>query len=377
MGNAWTVIPAIGNVLMTSNSYKFSNFQYAYLGFALLGSAIIFSWMTGILGHKIGTKKVILISLLFFCCASCLFTIANFRTGNEVYRLLLFAQGLLGIAISGLLTSFSTYIVLLIPKKAPMVLTGVFFCVNFGSFCFPLMFNLISSDQFWWRITIVHAVMMFFLIGLGWKFLPDIRNVNSAPRQTFHEFSRQLTQRFWIFLTVIVIYSITENTFSSWITIFLHTVKDLSISKANIGLSSFWGTVALGQASVCILVRWISPKLIYRILPLFLILGYFGIYFSTNYNESVFFFIISALGCSAFFALSMSFVEGEYRSISEIASGIMVTGYFLGSALGASLFGAILESNVINLKELIFLVGFIPVVIAVLNNFLMSRKTVY
>jgi len=377
MGNAWTVIPVIGNLLISSSSYSFNNFQYASLGFVLLAAAIIFSWVSGLLGYKIGMKKGILIGLLFFFFANLLFSLANFRTNNEAFWILLIGEGLLGISIGGLLASVTSYIVFLVPNKTPMVLTGVYFCVNFGSFSYPILFNLFSSGKFWWHLTILQAVLSLLLVVVGWKFLPDIRNPNPLPLHTFREAFRHLSFRFWIFFAVIIGFSITENTFDSWVTIFLHQVKDLSISKANFGLSSYWATVAIGQVSVCVLVRWISPRWIYRILPLFLIVGYFGIYYSEGYFYNLLFYIISALGCSAFFALTMSFVEGEYKVVSEIASGVMVTAYFLGSALGSLIFGTVLGANVINLKDLIFLFGFITVVIFGVNQYLMNKRTAY
>jgi MFS family permease len=372
MGLAWTVLPTISNLIINNSliNSQVTEYQYSIITFSLVFAGLIYSIIAGVFGKIKGLKKVLLLGVLFCALGMIIYTV-SYLIPSQLYVLLLLGQFLLGIGITSILTSLTAYLFILIPKATSMTLTGVFASINLGSFSCPIFFNLMNANR-WGINTLIIAVFQIILFLTAIKIMPNLINPYVKSQKNIINLFKIKNVLFWSFFLTIILYSICELTFTYWGIIYLHKDKNFSLILSRYSLSFYWASVGLSQITICWLLKYINPKYIYRSLPIFMILGFLGMYNSNFLTSVILSFVIGGIGMSAFIAITMNYVEHDFKQIAEIASGIMFMGYFLGYILGSLFIGQIIRY--INLSTVFLLMGLVSSLI-LMNTFYLIKKS--
>ncbi|MFA6119329.1 MAG: MFS transporter [Parachlamydiales bacterium] len=366
VGVSWTILPSISNILLID---LLSEKQYAVLSFSLVLAAVMFSNIAGLLGKKWGLKKIIN-SGTFFAFIGVFIVVLSTFFSKQIFSILLVGQFILGLGLSFILTSITAYLCLSFPNLSAMTLTAIFACINLGSISGPLFFNL-KIFQDWWFNCLIISILWFVFFVSSLKALPVVKNPHSALKHR-NIFSRKFTL-FWLFFLVILLYSLCEYTYAFWGIVLLSKIKGFDLIASRYGLAIFWAAVGIAQITIFFLLKYKPAKFFYRILPIFIFSGFFILSYASKYYNNIIGLIIGGLGCSAFVALSLSFVEKFFKEIAEISAGIMFTGYFLGYILGSLFIGQ--SINYISLNTLFVIAGIIAIFIEILvMNLLIKTK---
>ena len=366
MGMSWTSLPIISNPLF---SLGISKSEYSILTFALVFAGVIFSSIAGIFGRIKGLKKV-LISGIFLCAIAMFIYALGYYRVKHLYVILLIGQFILGIGITSILTSLAAYLSLYLPKATAMILTGVFASINLGSFTSPIFFNLVNPGK-WGNNCFIIGAAMLFLFFLALKILPTIKNPYIASKGRNSVFKKEFSL-FWLFFLTIVLFALCELIFSYWGIIYLNLYKKLSLELSRFSLSFYWAAVGLSQLTICWLLKYIAPKYFYRVLPILLVIGFWGMFFSKGLSSIIISFIIGGMGASAFIALTMNFVEHDFKQIAEIASGVMFMGYFLGYLIGSLAIAKVIKF--VDLSKIFLFSGFLAIVIEIFAIYLIKKS---
>jgi len=366
MGMSWTVLPIISNPLFASG---ISKSEYSILTFALVFAGFLYSSLAGFFGKFKGLKNVLISGVILCVIAMTLYALGFYQT-NYLYFFLLVGQFVLGLGITSILTSLAAYLSLYLPKATAMVLTGIFACINLGSFTSPIFFNLLFDK---WGVNCLFIAAMFFILSiLALKILPAIKNpyVEKSKKSIF----KKEFFLFWFFFLTICLFAICELVYSYWGIIYLNLSKKLSLELSRFSLSFYWASVGLSQLTICFLLKYIAPKYFYRILPILLASGFIGMFFSKSLIGVILAFMLGGIGASAFIALTMNFVEHDFKQIAEIASGIMFMGYFLGYLIGSLAIAQVIKS--IDLAKIFLFSGFLAIIIEIFTIYLVKKSKI-
>ncbi|NGX36296.1 MAG: hypothetical protein K1000chlam1_01137 [Candidatus Anoxychlamydiales bacterium] len=368
MGMAWTVLPTISNLLLNDS---ISKSEYSILTFTLVFAGLIFSSIAGVLGRIKGLKNV-LVSGVFLCIIAMVFYALGCYQIKHLYVLLLIGQFILGLGITSILTSLAAYLSLYIPKATAMVLTGIFACVNIGSFTCPIFFNLFNQNK-WGNNSIIIAAGFFVLFLIALKVLPVVKNPYTESKSKKSFFKKEYLF-FWLFFLTLALYSVCELVYSYWGIIYLNQYKQFNLELSRFSLSFYWIAVGLGQLTICWLLKYIAPKYFYRVLPILIAIGFWGMFFSKELTSVIISFVIGGLGASAFIALTMNFVEIDFKEIAEIASGVMFMGYFLGYLIGSLAIAQAIKFT--DLSKIFLFSGFLAIIIELFTLYLVKKSRI-
>ncbi|KKL11030.1 hypothetical protein LCGC14_2549910 [marine sediment metagenome] len=363
MGMAWNVLPIISGLLF---AIGISKSEYSILTFTFVLAGLIFSSIAGIFGRIKGLKKVY-VSGIFLCSFAMGLYALSYYLLNNLYLILLIGQFILGVGITSILTSISAYLYLYLPKTTAMILTGIFTCINLGSSSSPIFFNFLNSSN-WGLNCLIISIALFIMFFLALNILPIVENPYIKKKCILKTNSSLLG----IFFLTVILFALCELVFSYWGIIYLNQYKQINLQFSRFGLSSYWIAAGLSQLTICWLLKYIAPKYFYRILPVFLALGFLGMFFATKFITIVISFMLGGIGASAFIALTMNFVEHDFKQSAEIASGIMFMGYFLGYVIGSL---AIAETiKFIDLSKIFLFSAFIAIFIEIFTIYIVKKS---
>lgn len=368
VGICWTILPSISNTLITSNIYNLNENSYAILSSCLTIAATIFAGIAGLLGKKWNLKKVIILGSII-SILGLFFHFSCYYYPSNTFHILFIGQCLLGIGFSSILASLTVYLCILFPTLSAMALTGIFTCINLGSVTGPTFFNLSIFEKWELNILII-AISWSILFIISFFALTSVTRPSSKNKQNQGVFKKKFIL-FWLFLFVLILYSICEYTYAFWGPVFLKQEKNISINLARYALAIFWFSVAFGQISICWLLKYLSPKYFYRILPILITSGFVILFFAKTYNNNVLGFIMGGLGSSAFVALTLSYVERTFKEVAEVTTGIMFMGYFVGYLVGSIFIGQLLKLE--SLTHVFLSIGFIGAMIWIITIYLVHR----
>lgn len=376
LGSSWTMLPAISNILQTDKNWSMSALAYSYLTLIFLIGALISAPTSGSFSHIKGSKTTIILGAFLGFISMGLFSIAYFLSFFWGYNLLLISQFLLGVSISMTLTSVSTYITQLVKDKSSYALLILYACVNLGSFACPAILNFFRLAEIWWLESLSLSIIYFIISLLTAYLSPYITQEHSEGKHKIWVATKSLTLFFWLFALIILLYAINEIAMTAWGVIFLFKVKNFSIYESSLALSMYWLIVMVSQIGIALLTKYIDRRKIYCSLPLFLILGWTGLYFSTSIIAIYIFFIVNGIGNGAMFALTMFFAQKSSNNLFAISSGLIIKSYFIGSMIGTYLIGALYQIFAISINMIIVFICWQSVILAFVTLITMKKTKI-
>jgi predicted MFS family arabinose efflux permease len=146
---------------------------------------------------------------------------------------------------------------------------------------------------------------------------------------------------FWVLAAIAIVYSFAEGTFGNWAAVYLQDDRHLSRHIGALGLSVFWGGVVAGRLMVSFLIIKFPERLVWRILPLIMILAFLLLPEVRTAESGIALFMLAGFGCSAFFPLTVTLVTRRFQKHLAWVSAMMIAALMTGNGLGSFLLGTL------------------------------------
>lgn len=252
LGIQFTLIPAAGNFFTASQGLTTA--QYSALFVPMIIAAIVASFFGGILAQHYSNKRLILSGVILNAFSLGLIVISH------SYLFMLLTMTLLGAGFGATMTALNPLVAHYFPKKSSTALTAMHACIGIGMALSPLLFNFFLSHDLWWMDPALLSSTNLVLFIFGLLVLPRVKN----PPSKKSIFPLYLL----LFALASFLYGVIETTFGNWATLYLYQERSMSIIRANEALAIFWGSLTIGRILAALLTLVTAPKLIYRVLPL-------------------------------------------------------------------------------------------------------------
>ena len=340
-GVALVLFPAAGSILTSVEHHGFSSSQFGSIFTPQIIMAILSSLYASKLADKIGMKKVLLYGLFALVLSTALLTASQGLEGNvtAAFVMVLVATGFLGIGFGFSLTALNPFAYQLFVGKETSALTALHFFLGIGTATSPLLISYFTSLEMWWGASLVTSIILLLLLIFTWR-LPLKLETETAEMEVSADTVRfKISGRLWWYIIAVFFYGACEATFGSWGSVFLEKQGGLSIAKASLGLSLFWGSVAVGRILFALLALKFKTNWLYVSAPFVLALLF---YLLPLANSEVLYLCAMALGglvISFMLPKSFSNATADFPKNAALVSGFLVAALQLGTGFSVNVIG--------------------------------------
>ncbi|MDQ1095697.1 MULTISPECIES: MFS transporter [Chryseobacterium] len=262
-GVNFVVFPALGTAFTDPSVFALSSSQFGSLFLPQVVCIIISCLSAPFLVNRFGPKVILAAGIaLMILSTGVLWSLQFFMQDKS----LLFPVLMVLVAFTG--SGFGLSITTLNPLAASLfkdnpssAILILQFLVGLGTSASPLMMSIAGDVHHWMYVPGI------IVIAVGCSFIAFL--FISLPKEKFFELPAQLRipPKLWLFFGLIVLYGFIEGTFGSFGTIILKG-RGLSNSEASLGLSLFWGGIAVNRLLFGIFARKNDLSLIYLLSPI-------------------------------------------------------------------------------------------------------------
>lgn len=292
-----------------------------------------------VLCRRFGLRKTLYIGLLFNLFGIATLLLNEYTSKGQGFVFLIFLDMFFfGMALTSVINSLVTYIIIEFPKKVGIGIVALFAFLNLGSMFAPLLIDVFQN------LGMKHY-MYFALMGLlslGIWFVHNCFFDPAVPSSQIHlkkgsVIWKQLHYRLGLFVTAIIAYGLTETTFSLWG--YMQIKNILGEQIANETTSFFWLFLIVGQIFLLIPLYFLPAKRIFFALVAVIIAATFFFPLQDKIAGFVFWLAFAGFGCSAVFPILLSQMEKEMAPFAkggrillyiEKSISLMIAGYFIG-----------------------------------------------
>lgn len=340
-GVALVLFPAAGSIFTSATHHGFSSGQFGSIFTPQIIMAIFSSLMASKLADKIGMKNVLLLGLFALIVSTGLLTASHWAEGNTTlsFALILTSTGFLGIGFGLSLTALNPFAYQLFAGKETSALTALHFFLGIGTATSPLLISYFTGLEMWWGASLTTTIVLLFLLLFTWA-LPLKLSAETLEKEISEELVKfKIPGRLWWYIIGVFFYGACEATFGSWGGVFLEKQGGLSVAKAALGLSLFWGSVAVGRILFALIALKFKTNWLYVGAPFVLALIF---YLLPQANSEVLYLCAMAVGGLAIsFLLPKSFsnAAADFPKQAAMVSGFLVAALQLGTGFSANLIG--------------------------------------
>jgi hypothetical protein len=250
----------------------------------------------------------------------------------------------IGVALTSVLNSIITYLVIEFPKRVLIALIVLFAFCNLGNILSNILFNAFKAVNFNTGFFIVSILLMVAsIVYVSRKFSDPEFPKHLAHLRKGTLLWKELHYRLGFFILSVIAYGIIESIFGVWSGVYLLKFLSQGLTKGLVSI--FWLAMVIGQLSLLTPLYFYSPKKIFPFLILGLILTTFFYHEQISLLGFVLSLIVGGIGCAAIFPILLSFMEEEVIELSkeaghenylpyiETGTCLMLAGYFVGVAI--------------------------------------------
>jgi fucose permease len=344
-GLVLVTVPAASLVFTGSGKFCFSSSEYGLLFIPQVGTAIAASLLGPSFARRWGMKAVYRGGLIFNILAMALIAASQLVSGNHdaAYAFVILGTTFVGAGFGSTLPTINVYAMNFFPNNSASALTVLHTLLGTGTALAPFLVTVLVKGIGWWLLPVfVIVALLILLAGAFLLPLKDERGTSSTAAPLVGP-SVFLPVRVRSFMLIVFLYGFCETIFANWAIIFLNKEKGVQIEEAGYALAAFWVMVSVGRLLISILSVWVSPRWVYRILPILITVSLWAVTMATSPMAGILLFALAGLSCSAFFPLSFSFGQKGFESIAERVSGWLMASYMLGYGMAAYGIGKIIE----------------------------------
>lgn len=362
-GVNFVVFPALGTAFTDPSVFALSSSQFGSLFLPQVVCIIISCLSAPFLVNRFGPKIILASGIaLMIISTGILWSLQFFMHDKS----LLFPVLMVLVAFTG--SGFGLSITTLNPLAASLfkdnpssAILILQFLVGLGTSASPLMMSLAGDVHHWMYVPgiIVLAVVFSFIAFL----------CISLPKEQFFELPSKLhiPAKLWMFFGVIVLYGFIEGTFGSFGTILLKG-RGLSNSEASLGLSLFWGGIAVNRLLFGVFARKHDLSLVYLLSPIgvgaaiVLLLIFSG----AGWILSVMF--LTGFFMGSIFPGTIGWGTVEFPTLTVMVSGFLMAANQVGTGIVTNVLGHFTSRTSFILEALVILAALICVFLFLLKN---------
>ncbi|KPH13100.1 sugar MFS transporter [Chryseobacterium sp. ERMR1:04] len=333
-GVNFVVFPALGMAFTDSSVFGLSSSQFGNLFIPQVICIIVSCLGAPFLVNKVGPKIVLVAGLLLMIASTgILWTLQFFMKDTSLlFPVLIVLVAFTGSGFGLSITTLNPLAASLFENNKSSAILILQFLVGLGTSTSPLMMNLIGNVNNWMYVpasifvlvTIIFILFLFLKLEKGRFFeLPDHFKIPS---------------KLWIFFIAIVLYGFIEGTFGSFGAIILKN-QGLDNNKASLGLSLFWGGIALNRLLFGIFSKnndlsylfLFSPLVVAGLLLLLLVYP--------NINIIIFMLFLIGFFMGSIFPGSIGWGTVEFPTLSVLVSGFLMAANQIGTGIITNVLG--------------------------------------
>ncbi len=284
-------------------------------------------------------KTVMLLGLASLFVATTLLGASNwFLEGNIDYWIVMAGTAALGAGFGFTITALNPFAYTLFPGKETSAVTAMHILLGAGTASAALFLNAFVGQGIWYgapfAISAIVLLMILFTLPITLK-LP-----HSEAEESSNE---KIPFKIWLFALAVFLYGACEATLGNWGALFLEKSGGLSVSDAALGLSVFWGFVALGRIAFTFYALRFSTKWVYIIAPFIVAIVFFTLPQAEGRTLLLAYMAFGGLGMSILFPLSISSATDQFPKYAAIISGVLVAAIQLGTGFSSNVIGYLNE----------------------------------
>ena len=339
VGIALVLFPAAGSILTDADFHGFTSTQFGSIFIPQIVVAILTSLSAPKIAEKVGMKTVMLLGLASLLVATTLLGASNwFLEGNIDYWIVMGGTAALGAGFGFTITALNPFAYTLFPGKETSAVTAMHILLGAGTASAALFLNAFVGQGIWYgapfAVSAIVLLMILFTLPITLK-LP-----HSETEQSSNE---KIPFKIWLFALAVFLYGACEATLGNWGALFLEKSGGLSVSDAALGLSVFWGFVALGRIAFTFYALRFSTKWVYIIAPFIVAIVFFTLPQAEGRTLLLAYMAFGGLGMSILFPLSISSATDQFPKYAAIISGVLVAAIQLGTGFSSNVIGYLNE----------------------------------
>ncbi|RQP14107.1 MAG: MFS transporter [Chryseobacterium sp.] len=364
-GINFVIFPALGTVFTDPAVFGLSQSQFGNLFIPQVIFIGVAALATPFLVNHFGPKTILIIgSALMISSGSILWSLQflPMQNGNLfTILLILVAATALGFGLS--VTTLNPVAARLFPERQSSAILMLQFLVGVGTASSPLLMRLAGNTANWMYVPamVVPLMLVAFILLLM---------LNLKDQQFFKlPSTRKLPSRLWIFVAAVVIYGFLEGTFGGFGAVILQDMG-LDSNNANLGLSLFWGGVAVSRLFVGLVSRFVGLSKYFLISPV--LVGICLFFLPNLQHASAILLLMSLIGflMGSIFPGSIGWATVEFPAYAVLVSGVLMAADQTGTGIITQLLGYNPEA----LTSILRYLSFSTIIITVLFFFL-SRNS--
>ncbi len=349
-----------------SEPYQLSHSQYGliflFMVFASLGVAACFRIISRYCGRPMcflvgWAAHLVFLALLAWS--------SRFENNSQaLFYLLLVANIFFGGGFSLLLTVISAELVDRYPLKREVNLTLLHGILGFGAALSPTLVAHFFNIDLWPSVFLFWCVVMFVvgLVTIATRTLPCLVEevvLIELPKTRVNGLA-------YGFGLVLIVYGTAEAMAANWTILFVTQAKALDFGFASLCLTLFWASVTVGRLCLPLLIKIIPVKTLYLSSPWLMTIGLFGLCNSSSVATIAASIVMTGLGCSYFYPLSVSFATQYFDQHREFMISLTLAGLMIGVGIGSSGIGWLRDAHYLELDKVFYVAAWSAVTLGLI-----------
>jgi len=362
-GVNFVVFPALGTAFTDPSVFALSSSQFGNLFLPQVVCIIISCLAAPFLINKSGPKIILAIGIALMMMATAGLWGMQFlmKEKEMLFPILMVLVAFTGTGFGLSITTLNPLAASLFKNNPSSAILILQFLVGLGTSASPLMMNLAGDVHHWMYVPgiIVVAVSILFTILLFIR-LPGETSFKLPERFT-------VPARLWAFFGIIVLYGCIEGTFGSFGTVILKS-RGLDNAGASLGLSLFWGGIAVNRLIFGIFTRKYDLSLLFLLSPVSvgLIIGLLLFFSGTGAILALMF--IAGFFMGSIFPGAIGWGTVEFPTLSVMVSGFLMAANQIGTGIVTNILGHFSDRTLSILQLLVILAVMICALLFVLKK---------
>jgi fucose permease len=347
-GVNFVVFPALGTAFTDASLFGLSSSQFGNLFIPQVICIIISCLGAPFLVNKVGPKIVLISGLLLMITSTgMLWTLQFFMNDKSLlFPILMILVAFTGSGFGLSITTLNPLAASLFEKNKSSAILILQFLVGLGTSTSPMMMNVIGNVKNWMYVpaSIFVLVSIIFVLFLFLK----------LEKGTFFELPKhfKIPSKLWIFFITIVLYGFIEGTFGSFGAIILKN-QGLDNNKASLGLSLFWGGIALNRLLFGIFSKNNDLSYLFLFSPLIVAGLLLSLILFPNVSLIVLMMFLIGFFMGSIFPGSIGWGTVEFPTLSVLVSGFLMAANQIGTGIITNVLGNFSDETTIIFQFLI------------------------
>lgn len=333
-GVNFVVFPALGTAFTDASLFGLSSSQFGNLFIPQVICIIISCLGAPFLVNKVGPKTVLVVGLLLMITSTGMLWMLQFFMNDTslLFPILMILVAFTGSGFGLSITTLNPLAASLFENNKSSAILILQFLVGLGTSTSPMMMNVIGNVKNWMYVpaSIFVLVSIIFILFLFLK----------LEKGTFFELPNhfKIPSKLWIFFIAIVLYGFIEGTFGSFGAIILKN-QGLDNNKASLGLSLFWGGIALNRLLFGIFSKNNDLSYLFLFSPLIVAGLLLSLILFPNVSLIVLMMFLIGFFMGSIFPGSIGWGTVEFPTLSVLVSGFLMAANQIGTGIITNILG--------------------------------------